>query len=193
MSRNAGGTTLGQVAQIGPPAITIERSFPQKREWLDTVFKVSLQRLPPNGEAVGHPWLLSLARKNILCYYGKFFSFGYALAQYQIPLVSAGRPTTLAPPFWSRRYLAIEEVLMRVAILWFIGFNGTVHWSLCWRGLGVTLSSFTFVTSLTSTIMPWFTLKNFCTSLSGAPQKCFKSGPALANAGPAANPKFTFD
>jgi len=27
-------------------------------------------------------------------------------------------------------------------------------------------------------------LKNFCTALSGAPQKCFKSGPALANAGP---------
>jgi len=28
-------------------------------------------------------------------------------------------------------------------------------------------------------------LKNFSTPLSGAPQKCFKSGPALANAGPA--------
>jgi len=27
-------------------------------------------------------------------------------------------------------------------------------------------------------------LQNFCTSLSGAPQKCFKSGSALANAGP---------
>ena len=27
-------------------------------------------------------------------------------------------------------------------------------------------------------------LKNFCTPLSGTPQTCFKSGPALANAGP---------
>jgi len=27
-------------------------------------------------------------------------------------------------------------------------------------------------------------LKNFCTPLSGAPQTCFKSGPALANTGP---------
>jgi len=43
---------------------------------------------------------------------------------------------------------------MRVVILWFIGFNGVIHWSLCWRGLGVTLSGLAFVTSLISVITP---------------------------------------
>jgi len=33
-------------------------------------------------------------------------------------------------------------------------FNGAVHRSLCWRGLGVTLSDLAFVTFLISTIMP---------------------------------------
>jgi len=28
---------------------------------------------------------------------------------------------------------------MRVVILWFIRFNGAVHWRLCWSSLGVTL------------------------------------------------------
>jgi len=92
---------------------------PCVRPWLS---KFHCKRLPPNGEAVGHPWLLFLAWKNIFfCYYCKPFSSGYSLAQ----LVSAG--TTLVPPFWSGRYLAREEVLLRVAILWFIVFNGAVY------------------------------------------------------------------
>jgi len=70
------GATLDYLDQIGPPAITIE------------VFEtrvtgngyLSCKRLPPNGEAIGHPWLLFLARKNIIfCHYCKLFSSGYAL------------------------------------------------------------------------------------------------------------------
>ena len=34
-------------------------------------------------------------------------------------------------------------------------------------------------------------LKNFYTSLSGAPQNCFKSGSALANAGTVSTPNWT--
>jgi len=70
------GATLDYLAQIGQPAITIE------------VFEtrvighgyLSCKRLPSNGEAVGHSWLLFLARKNIIfCYYCKLFRSGYAL------------------------------------------------------------------------------------------------------------------
>ena len=43
---------------------------------------------------------------------------------------------------------------MRVEILWFIGFNGGVHWSLCWRGLGVTLTGLVFVTSPITMMTP---------------------------------------
>ena len=53
------GATLDYLDQIGPPAITIE------------VFEtrvigngyLSCKRLSSNGEAVGNPWLLFLARK----------------------------------------------------------------------------------------------------------------------------------
>jgi len=69
-------------------------------------------------------------------------------------------------------------------IVWFISFFGAVHWILYWRGLSVTLSGFAFVTSPIFIIMPWCTPQKFSTPLSGAPQKCFKSGPAHANAGP---------
>jgi len=88
-------------------------------------------------------------------YYCKLSSSGYPLAQHSIPLLSAG--TTLVPPFWSGRYLARVKVLMRVTILWFIRFNGAAHWSLCWRGLGVTLSGLAFLTSPIFIIMPWCT------------------------------------
>ena len=72
--------------------------------------KFHWKRISSNGEAVGHPWLLFLARKNIIfCYYCKLFISGYALAQLSIPLLSSG--TTLVPPFWSRRYLVLEKVL----------------------------------------------------------------------------------
>jgi len=85
--------------------------------------------------------------------------------------------------------MAREEELMTVVILWFIWFNGAVHWSLCWRDLCVTLSGLAFNCNITdfyhyALIHP---LQNFHTSQSGAPQKCFQSGPALANAGPANN------
>jgi len=75
---------------------------------------------------------------------------------------------------------------MRVAILWFIGFKR--HCLLksllerSWRHpFGPHLCNITdfFHYAL------MYALKNFYTPLSGAPQKCFKSGPALANAGPA--------
>jgi len=118
----------------------------------------------------------------IFCYY-KLFASGYALAQHSIPLLSAG--TTFDPPIWSGRYLTWEEVLMKVVIVWFIRFYGAVHWILYWRGLSVTLSGFAFVTPPISIIMPWCTPQKFSTPLSGAPQKCFKLGPALADAGPA--------
>ena len=56
------------------------------------------------------------------------------------------------------------------------------------RGFGVTFSGLAFVTSLISIInlRPDAPPQNFLhtTERRGAPQKCFKSGPALANAGP---------
>jgi len=117
-------TTLNYLAQIGPPAITIE-AFPRNGSDMTRFSKFHCKRVLPNGEAVGHPWLLFLAWKNIIfCYYCKLFSSGYPLAEHSIRVVSAG--TTLVPPFWSKKYLAREEVLTRVAILWFIGFNGAV-------------------------------------------------------------------
>jgi len=46
-----------------------------------------------------------------------------------------------------RTSFLVMEVLMRVVILWFIGFYGAVHWisDICWKGLGVTLSGRTFL------------------------------------------------
>jgi len=131
------GTTLNYLAQIGPPAIIIEVFL--RNESDGTRFsKFHCKRIPSNREAVGHPLLLFLAWKSIIfCYYCKLFSSGYPLVQHSIPLLSAG--TTLVPPFWSGRYLARKGVLMRVVIIWFVGFNGAVHWSLRWRVLGVTL------------------------------------------------------
>jgi len=152
-----------------PPAIKIE-VFSRNESDSTRFSKFHCKRLPPNGEAVGHPWLLFVAWKNIIfCYYFKVFSFGHPRAQQSIPVLSAD--ITLVPPFWSGRYLAREEVLMRVVIPWFVGFNGAVHWSLCWRGLGVTLSGLAFVTSLISTITPWFTPSKISTHNWVGPRK----------------------
>ena len=149
------GNTLDYLAQIEPPAITIE-VFPRNENDRTRFSRLRCKRSPPNGQAVGHPWLLFLAWKNIIfCYYCKLFSSGYPLAQHSISPISGG--TTLVPLFWSGRYLAREEVLMRVVILWFIAFNGAIDWSLCWRGLGITLSGLAFVTWLMSVITPWCT------------------------------------
>jgi len=82
-------------------------------------------------------------------------------AHYSIPLLSEG--TTLVPPFWSGRYLAREDVLMTVAILWFIGFYGAVHWSLCWRSLRVIISGRAFIISPISVIVTWCTPSNIST------------------------------
>ena len=145
-------TTLDYFAEIGPAAIKTE-VFRRNESDRARFSKFHCKRLPPNDEAVGHPWLWILAWKNIMfCYYFKLFSFWYPRAQHSIPLLSGD--ITLVPPFWSGWYLAREEVLMRVVIFWFIGFNAAVHWSLCWRGLGVTLSGLAFVASLISTITP---------------------------------------
>jgi len=109
------GTTLDYLSQIGLPAITIE-AFPINGSDRARLSKFHCKRLPPNGEAVGHPWLLFLAWKNIMfCYFFKLFSSGNPLAQHSIPLISAG--TTLVLLFCSGRDLAREEVLLRVAIL----------------------------------------------------------------------------
>jgi len=167
-------TTLDYSAQIGPPAIILVFA----RNESDRFSKFHCKRLPPNGEAVSYSWLLFLAWKNIFfCYYCKLFSSGYPLAQHSIPLVLAG--TTLAPPFWSGRNLAREEVLMRIVILWFIGFNGDVDWSwsLCWRGLGVTLPGLAYVTSLLSTITPWCTPQKFLHTSEWGPAKVFPIRP----------------
>ena len=130
------GNALDYLAQIGPPAITIE-IFPRNASDRARFSKFHCKRLQPYGEAIGHLWLLFLVWKNtIFWYYCKLFSSGYPLAQHSISLLSAG--TTLVPPFWSGMYLAREQALMRVVILWFMGFNGVVQWSLWWRGLGVT-------------------------------------------------------
>ena len=135
MSQNV-GTTLDYLTQIEPPAITIV-VFTRNGSDRTRFSKFHCQRLPRNGEAVGHLWLFPGLENINFCYYCKLFSSGYPLAQHSIPLVSAG--TTLVPPFRSGRYLAREEVLMRVVILWFMGFNSAVPRSLCWRGLGITL------------------------------------------------------
>ena len=137
------------------------RSFPQKREWWDTVF--TAKKLPSNGEAVSHLWLLFLAWRNrIFCYCCKLISSGYPLAQHSIPLLTAG--TTLVHPFWSGRYLA-------VVIIWFVGFNRPVHCSLRWRGLGVTLSGLASVTSPISIITSWCTLSRISTHHGVGPRK----------------------
>ena len=44
---------------------------------------------------------------------------------------------------------------MKVIILWFIGFCGTLHWSLSWRGLGFILSALAFSTLSISISKPW--------------------------------------
>ena len=59
------GTTLDYLGQIGPPAITIQ-VFPRNESGMTRFFKFHCKRLPQNGEAVGHPWLLFLAWKNII-------------------------------------------------------------------------------------------------------------------------------
>ena len=173
------GTTLDYLGWIGPPAITIE-VFLRNESDRTRFSKFQCKRLPRNGEEVGPPRLLFLAWKNVIfCYYCKLFSSGYPLAQHSIPIVSAG--TTLVPPFWSGRYLARGEVLLRVAIFWFIVFNGAVYNGLCWRDLGVTLSGLAFVTSLISTISLRLDapIKNFYTPLSGAPQSVSNRAPHL--------------
>ena len=143
-------TTLDYITQIRP--CNHNRSFPQKSNGTQ-YSKFYYKRIPSNGEAAGHPCLLFLAWKNrIFCYYCKLFRSGYPLAQYSIPLLSAG--TTFVTPFWSGRCLAREEVIMRIVIIWFLGCNGAVHWSLCWRGLSITFTVLAFVTSPISIITP---------------------------------------
>jgi len=144
-------TNLDYLTQIGTPAIIIV--FPWNESG-GTRFSVSLQKKTTNGEAVGHPWLIYLTWKHgMFCYYCKLFSLKiYIVAQQSIPLFAGTVGTTLVPPFWSGRCLSKEDVLMSAVIPWFIGFCGVVHWSLGWRGLGVTFSSHTFLTSPISSL-----------------------------------------
>ena len=176
LRKTVGGQTGGQpkiCGWRGPPSLPpLESPLPAiiievftRSETDGTRFsKFPCKRIPSDGEAVGYPRLIFLVWKNgIFCYYCKRFSAGYPLAQHSISLLSAG--TTLVTPFWSGRYLAREEVINVGCslILWFIGFNGVVRWSLCWRGLGVNLSGLAFVTSPISIITPWFTLSKIST------------------------------
>ena len=57
------GTTLNYLIEIGPPAIKIEIFHRNERDRA-RYSKFHCKRLPPNGEAVGHPRLLFLAWKN---------------------------------------------------------------------------------------------------------------------------------
>ena len=67
------GNTLDYLAQIGPPAITIE-ILPRNESDRARFSKFNCKRLQPYSEAVGHLWLLLLAWKNIIfCYYCKPF------------------------------------------------------------------------------------------------------------------------
>jgi len=167
-------TTLDYLDQTGPPAIIIE-VFPRNESDGTPLSKFHCKRIPSNGEAAGHPWLLLLAWKNgIFCYYFKVFDSGYLLSQHSIPLLSAG--TTLGPPFSSGRCLAREEVLMRVVILWVIGFNGAVHWNLHWTCPDVTLTRLAFVTSPISIITPC-TPQKFLYTIERGPAKVFQIGP----------------
>jgi len=77
---------------------------------------------------------------------------------------------------YTRNSLLIREVPgqrggINIVIFWFIGFNGAVHWSLCWGGLGVILSGLAFVTSPISIITPWFTLSKISTHHWVGPRK----------------------
>jgi len=64
-------------------------------------------------------------------------------------------------------------------------FCGAVHWSLCWRVLDFILSALASSTLPISIIKPWCTLQKFLHTTEWGPAKCFQSGPALANTGPA--------
>jgi len=142
------GTTLDYLAQLGPLATIIEvflgngLSFISRNTAKWWSGRSSIANIPGL-----ETWNFSVLVRT--------FSREYAIAQHSIPLLSAG--TTLVPSFCSGRFLAREEILMRIVILWFIGFYGAVHLSHCWRGLGVTVSGLTFLTSPISTIMLWCT------------------------------------
>ena len=83
------GTNLDYLAQIGPSVITME-VFPRNESDGTRFFKFHCKRIPPNGEAVGHPWLILLAYKHgNFCYHCKLCSSGYALAQHSVPLFRA--------------------------------------------------------------------------------------------------------
>jgi len=108
-------TNLDYLTQIEPPTTIIE-VFPRNESDGTHYFKFHCKRTLPNGEGVGHLWLIILPyKRGIFCYKCKLLSSGYALGQHSIPLLSAG--TTLVPPFWSGRYMAREEILMRIVIL----------------------------------------------------------------------------
>ena len=91
------GTTLDYLAQIRPPAITIE-AFPRNESDRAQFSKLQCKRLPPNGEAIGYPWLLFLAWKIIIfCYCCTLFSSGYPLATL-INTSSSGYPLAYLSP-----------------------------------------------------------------------------------------------
>jgi len=121
--------------------------------------------------------------ENIFFYYCKLFGSAYALSQHSISLLSAG--TTL-----------VNSLLIRVVPGQRGGINESCKSLLYWVYGRCPLKSvlerswrhyygprLCNITDFYHYVM--HPLKNFYTPLSGPPQKCFKSGPALANAGPA--------
>jgi len=77
----------GYLAQRGLLTITTE-VFSRNKSDGTRFSKFHRKRVLPNGEAVGHPWLIHLAvgmANKIFCYYCKLFSSGCALALHPIP------------------------------------------------------------------------------------------------------------
>jgi len=105
---------LDYLAQIGPPAIILV--FARNESDGTRFLKFRCKRITPNGEVVGHPWLIFLDWKHgIFCYWCKLLSSGYALGQHSIFLPSAG--VTLAPPFWSGKQNSRQKVVNKGALL----------------------------------------------------------------------------
>ena len=202
------GTTLDYLAQTGPPAY----SWPPKikpfallqsfRLWISNITTLNTSPLcryytraglsPAGGPVVPCP-VPPISRLAPVCYIHPILYFlnvappGFwpLLLVLSPPLLNPGDGLALVPPFWSGTCLAREEVLIE-------GCNSLIYWvqqpcplkpllERSWRhSYGPRLCNITDFYHYA--IHP---LKNFYTPLSGAPQKCFKSDPAFANASPA--------
>jgi len=96
------GTILEYLAQIRPPAITTD-VFPTNESDRALLSKFHCKRLPPNGEAVGHPWLLFLTWKK--------YNFLLLLQTFQLWIsTSAALITSRLCRYYTRISFLIREV-----------------------------------------------------------------------------------